>query len=298
MDQNTPPVAVEVTTAKITPHGHDDDAKPAAGDDRFYSVTTLIGALDKPAIVYWAAEQTAISACQIAGSLPARIAEDGEEAVVKWLRDARFRPPKGIRSSAELGSAVHDAVETYALTGTRPEVDEEVLPFLDQFDAWAQQFSPVYEAAEAAVYNRTFGYAGTLDAICVIDGQRVLVDYKTTRKDVDGRGKPTGPYPEVALQLAAYRHAELLATFTARRFEQFRRRYYLLSEVEAAECEPMPKVDGAVVIHMTPNRCTAHPVRVDQSVFDAFLYAVECFRWQQDLSKRVIGAPLELGVAA
>lgn len=280
-------------TAPVVALGHDDEAKPQASDERFYSVTTLIGALDKPALLYWAAEQAAIAACRVASSLPSRIEEEGEEAVVKWLRDARFRKPKGIRSAAELGVAVHDAIEEYALTGVRPVVDDEVRPFLERFDGWAQSWSPRYLAAEAAVYNRRFGYAGTLDAIIEIDGQKVIADYKTTRSDVDSRGKPSSPYPEVALQLAAYRTAELLATFRARRFEQFRRRYYLLSDVEVSECVPMPAVDGAVVIHITPDRCEAYPVRTDKDVFDSFLYAVECFRWQQDLSKRVIGAPLE-----
>ena len=280
-------------TQSVTAHGHDDEAKPQTGDDRFFSVTTLIGALDKPALLYWAAEQTAIAACQVARSLPDRIDEEGEDAVIKWLRDARFRRPKGERSAAELGSAVHDAIETYALTGTRPVVDDEVLPFLDQFDEWAQVWQPKYLAAEAAIYNRTYGYAGTLDAIVEIDGQTVIVDYKSTRKSVDSRGKVSTPYPEVALQLAAYRNAELLATFRARRFEQFRRRYYLLSDVEADDCEPMPAVDGAVVIHITPDHCHAFPVMTNEPVFDSFLYAVECCRWQQDLSKRVIGAPLE-----
>lgn len=285
------------TPPTVAPLGHDDSAKPSEADARFWSATTLTGALDKPALIYWAAEQTAIAACQVAQSLPARISEEGEEAVVKWLRDARFRKPKGQRSATELGTAVHDAIEQYALTGTKPVIDDEVRPFLDRFDEWAQEFSPAYEAAEAAVYNRRYRYAGTLDAIATIDGKRVILDYKTSRKSVDARGKRTGPYPEVALQLAAYRHAELLATFRARRFEQFRRRYYLLSEVEAAECVPMPEVDGAVVIHITPDVCEAYPVRADQAVFDAFLYATECFRWQQDLAKRVIGAPLEKGAS-
>ena len=171
-----------MSDAKVTPLGHDDEAKPGAGDARFYSVTTLIGALDKPALIYWAAEQTAIAACKVAGSLEARIAEDGAPQVIKWLRDARLRPPKDKRSAAELGSAVHDAIETYALTGVRPETDSEVRPFLDRFDEWAQVFSPRYEAAEAAVYNRTDGYAGTLDAICVVDGMRLLVTTSPPRR--------------------------------------------------------------------------------------------------------------------
>ena len=269
------------------------DVKPQAEDLRFYSVTTLIGALDKPALLYWAAEETAKAAVKVATTLKRRINEEGEAEVVKWLRDARFRPGKDVRSASELGTAVHDAVEQYALTGVRPDVDDEVRPFLDRFDEWAQIWQPEYLAAEAAVYNKTYGYAGTLDAIAMIDGQRVLLDYKTSRKSVGSDGKPSKPYPEAALQLSAYRHAELIATWRARRFEKYRRRYYLLNTDEEKLGEPMPELDGAVVLHITPEHADLYPVRADEAVFEKFLYCIEVFDWANGLAKEVIGSPLE-----
>ena len=271
--------------------GHDDSAKPSEGDERFWSVTTIIGTLDKPALLYWAAEQAAEAACDIAGSLRTRISEDGREAVVKWLRDARFRPRKGQRTATALGSAVHDACEELALTGTWPRVDDEVRPFVENADRLLQRLQPTFEAAEAAVYNRTYGVAGTLDAIAVIDGQRLVLDWKTSRKDADAQGNATTAYPEHALQLAAYRNMELLATFRARRFEKFRRRYYLLSEAEAADAVAMPETDGAMVLHLTPGHGAAVPVRTDEVVWEAFLYAQEVARWQLEVSKTVIGDP-------
>jgi len=265
---------------------------PEKDDLRFYSVTTLIGALDKPALLYWAAEEAAKAAVGVRTSLSRRVKEEGEDAVVKWLRDARFRPQKGKRSASELGTAVHDACEQYALTGVRPDVDEEVRPFLDRFDAWAQIWQPKYIAAEAAVYNKTYGYAGTLDAIAEIDGQTVILDYKSSRKSVGSDDKPTKPYPEAALQLSAYRYAELLATWRARRFEKYRRRYYLLNTDEEELGAKMPKLDGAVVLHLTPEHAELYPVKADEEVFEKFLYCIEVFDWQQTLAKQVIGQPL------
>jgi hypothetical protein len=282
-----------VATEGVTRPGETDVLKPGDDDRRFHSVTTILGALDKPALLYWAAEQTARLAIRVSKSLPVRVEEDGLEETVKWLRDARFRPPKGERSATELGTAVHDAAEQYALTGVRPEVDAEVLPYLDQFDRWAQIWQPKYIAAEAAVYNLTFGYAGTLDAMAEVGGMKCIVDYKSSKKSVDLDGKPTSPYPEAALQLAAYRHAELMATFRARRFEKFRRRYYLLNDVERDMAMEMPQVDGGLVIHITPEHCDAYPVKCGEDVFEAFCYLIENFRWQQELSKTVIGLPLE-----
>lgn len=276
-------------------YGEQDVPNPDQHDQRFWSVTTILSQLDKPALLYWASEQTANAACDQAPYLQQRIENEGRETIVKELRDARFKPPKGRRSATELGTAVHDACEQYALTGQRPEVDDEVRPFLEQFDRWAQRWQPKYEAAEMAVYNLTYGYAGTTDFIAVVDGVRFIGDYKSSAKDVGADGKPTGPYPEVALQLAAYRHAELAATWRARRFERYRRRYYLLSEAEKSAGVPMPEVDGGLVIHITPGHCTARPVKCDAEIFDAFTFAIEIARWQIDTSKTVIGPPLEGG---
>lgn len=286
------------------------------GDMRLWSVTSIIGCLDKPALLYWAAEQAALAAVASARSLPARIAEEGEEPVIKWLRDARFRKPKGRLSATGLGSCAHNACEEYALTGTRPDrarlaeiiraeggarfdgVDNE-LPvlerMLDRFDEWLQRFTPSYQATEVVVYHPTYGYAGQADAFLTIDGFRAIVDYKSSREGFDSKGNPKTPYAEAALQLAAYRWAEFAAVWRPRRIEQFRRRYYLLSDVERDRAVPVPEVDGGLVIHVTPDHCEAFPVRCDQRVHEAFLFVQEAARWVNGLAKDVIGMPLVPG---
>ena len=268
--------------------------KPADDDARLWSVTTIIGALDKPALLYWAAEQTATCAVDQLDTVRAMV-NDGDRAdTIKWLRDARFRRPKGERTAAELGTAVPEACEQFALTGTRPEVDPDVAPFLDQFDRWCDKFQPVYEAAEVTVYSPQYGYAGTCDAFLSVDGVRCIVDYKTSKKSVDARGKATSPYPEqVALQLAAYRYAELAAVWRPRRMEQFRRRYYLLGEAEKAMAVPVPEVDIGLVIHITPEHCEAWPMECGAEIHKAFLYVLEAARWMFQTSKTVMGLPLQ-----
>ena len=270
-----------------------DGQKPADDDERHWSVTTIIGCLDKPALLYWAAEQTAVAAVNSARTLEARVEEEGVDTVVKWLRDARFRRDRTQRTAAELGTEVHAACEAYALTGQRPDVDAEVQPFLDQFDRWAQEFQPVYQAAEVTVYSPSYGYAGTCDAFLTVGGVRCIVDYKSSRKSFDNRGNPTTPYPEVALQLAAYRHAELAAVWRPRRMEQYRRRYYLLGQAEREMAVPVPEVDTGLVIHITPDHCDAYPVECGPDIFEAFLFVQEAARWQFQTSKTVIGRPLE-----
>lgn len=294
-----------------------DMSSQAVTDRAFWSVTTIIGSLDKPALLYWSAEQTAVAAIGSEATWRGLIADcnDGcthDSAVdcqaVKWLRDARFRRPHNRLTAAELGTVVHALCETYALTGVRPSrddmaskirdaggagvvVDRELDPvtaMLDRFDDWLGRFTPSYQATEVTVFNPTAGYAGTTDAFLSIDGVRFIADYKTSRRPLERR-----PYPEVALQLAAYRHAELAAVWRPRRTEKFRRRYYLLSAAEQEMAVPVPEVDGGLVIHITPDGCEAFPVDCGPDQFRSFRHVQQAARWSFELSKGVIGEPLE-----
>lgn len=274
--------------------------KPEPNDQRLWSVTTIIGVLDKPALLYWAAEQTAKAACSISKSLTARIDEDGEENVVKFLRDARFRRAKGMLSDSEFGTQMHALCERYALTGERPTPSAEMfgadlaaaVACLDRFSEWLDAFQPSYQATEVMVATPSYGIAGTTDGFMTIDGVRMIFDLKFSKKSYDARGKPTGLYPEVALQLAAYRFSELAAVWRPRRFEVFRRRYYALSKAEIEMAAPVPEVDAGLGIKITPEYATASPVRCDEDVYRYFLNCLEVARFQFDVAKDVIGAPL------
>jgi hypothetical protein len=254
------------TTQQLGQEAVDVD-KPSEDDLTLWSVTTIIGVLDKPALLYWAAEQTANAAIDSIATWQAMLEDQGREDAVKWLRDARFRRPKTTLSDANLGTVVHKVCETYALTGSKPDaefiaelirrdggpqcdVDAETAvaqTMLDQFDDWLDRFQPSYQATEVVVFHPQFGYAGQADAFLTIDGVPLIGDYKTSRKNVDARGQLTGPYPEVALQLAAYRHAQFAAVWRPRRFEKYRRRYYLLSEAERALAGPGARRRGSGV---------------------------------------------------
>lgn len=280
-----------------------DQPKPDPEDREFWSVTTILGAVDKPALLYWSAEQTALAAVHSTSTWRGMLTDDDPDCqhtdaascnAVKWLRDARFRKPKGLRSAAQLGTEVHAACESYALTGTRPEVDPEVAPFVEQFDRWLQKFTPSYQATEVTVYHPDLGYAGTCDAFLTIGGVRFIADYKSSRKHLDSRGRPSTPYPEqVGLQLAAYRWAKFAAVWRARRAEKFRRRYYLLSPTEQLLAEPVPEVDTGLVIHITPEGCEAFPIVCDENVFEAYLAVQDVARWLWQDSRAVMSHPLE-----
>lgn len=266
--------------------------QPADTDQRLWSVTTIIKlSSGNDGLVEWAARETAKAAVQSLKTVETMVSDSGPDAAVEWLRSARYRALQGQRTATELGTAVHHACETYVLTGTRPQVDPEVAPFLDRFEDWCERFGPEYEAAEMTVYNPAYDYAGTLDGIVKIGGQAVLIDYKTSREDTDAKGQPRKPWPDVALQLAAYRHAEFAGLWKTRRYEQFRRRYYLLGADEQADAVPIPQVDGGLCLYITPQRCEVYPVRCDEAVFQHFLYAVERARWTE-LARTALGDPI------
>jgi hypothetical protein len=124
--------------------------------------------------------------------------------------------------------------------------------------------------SEATVYSPAESYAGTLDAVVKIGGRTLLVDYKTG-KDI---------YPDVALQLAAYAHAE----------------YVLLADGTSV---PMPAVDGAFALHLREfdeelgdRGYSLIPVDVGQAAWDAFRFVREVMRWMEETSKGVLSQPI------
>jgi hypothetical protein len=287
--------------------------QPDDGDELFWSVTTIINALDRPQITWWTCEQTATSAIDNEATWKAMLNDVGRDDTITWLCNAKNRRPKNLLSDTTLGTAIHKVCETYALTGIRPDRDfiaaqvehaggpqtdiahetDVLAGMLELFERWLQRFTPEYEATEVCVYSPLWGYAGQSDAFMKIDGVRFITDYKSTRKPRLKNGKPKTPYTEVALQLAAYRHADFAAVWRPRRFEKQFRRYYLLSADERARAVPVPEVDAGLCILITPEACEAYPVQCGPEIHNEFLYVQEAFRWQQEISKNVIGDPLQ-----
>jgi hypothetical protein len=286
--------------------------EPEKDDLRFFSVTTILKALNSPALEYWAIKTTATRALDSPATISAMLEEVGRDSTINWLCKARYDRPKTKLGSDQLGTVTHKLCEEYALTGRKPDADaieslvrshaartvdldveiDLVLKMLDQFDRWLQRFTPVYTAAEMAVFSRRYGYAGCLDAILTVGGVKLLTDYKTRREPLTAKGGPQRPYGETSLQLSAYRHADIAAIWRARRVEKNYRRYYLLNETENDMAQPIPAVDGGLCIIITPESCEAYPMNCGDEVFDYFLNTIEIFRWEEDMSKRVVGDAL------
>lgn len=252
-----------------------------SGDLNLYSVTTLIkeGLGTGKGLVYWHSTQPLKWAVENLDAFTA-LAKADPDMAVKTAADSRYA--KSGKAAAR-GTDLHHAAEQLAL-GQTTDVEPHILPYLDQYQAFLARFEPTFLMSEAPVYNVTQHYAGTCDGIMEIGGRTVIFDIKTTDKDLDARSRP--PYPEVALQLSAYAHCELVGLLSEKREINYRR-YYVYSPDQ--HHEPMPQVDGAVCIVVSPFDCRMLPVRIDDEVYRAFLHVRECARWQIDISGRVIG---------
>lgn len=253
------------------------DAQP----ESFWSVTTIIKAgLPSPALTAWGmkavAEFAAANHRVLSGMLSGvRIVKgadgmqvvsdpDAVQGAIDWLKGAPYRERD---RKANLGSALHEWAEAYALGRPHATPADAIAGHVESFQQFLDLWQPRYELTEATVYSRSESFAGTLDAIAEIPGLgRVLLDYKTSS---------SGIYPEAALQLAMYRHAEFVG---------------MPDGTEA----PMPEVDGCVVVwvHGDGTPADVIPVIADEQVFRSALFVREVMRWAEETSKGVIGQPL------
>lgn len=295
------------------------DTKAEAGDEVFYSVTTILGVLDKPALINWAVSETATRCVAQLDKVRRRLDEEGSEEAIALIEKLRWETG-GLLRDSELGTIAHQLFDQWATSGRRPDVEPELHPqhaingavlaeadritlqrMLDQFDkGFLQAFQPVYDACEVVVYNPAFRYAGQCDGFVRIKGMRLIMDYKTSRKSWTRDGKERGPYPEVGLQLAAYRWATHAAVWRARRYSAYSRRYYLLSANERELAVPVPEVDNGIAVYVTPDICRVHPVQCGRSndwtepgMFESFIYVREAARWLFDVAPEVVGPAME-----
>jgi hypothetical protein len=178
-------------------HRYKIDGVPADG------VTTLIkNGLPKPALMYWSAKSVAEHVADIPDSELQVLRDLGRDGMVAALKSVPWkqRDDAGVR-----GTDIHKLAERL-LHNEDVEVPDPLTGHVEAclrfFDDW--QVQPV--SIERVVGHRKWRYAGTYDLVADVvrpdTGQtvRALLDWKTAA---------SGIWPETALQLAAYRWAEV-----------------------------------------------------------------------------------------
>lgn len=237
-------------------HSYTIDGKRAVG------VTTALKGIPKDALVPWAAREVATYVVDNIYDVKRMLDSGGRYPTIDFLKGI---PNQKRDSAAVRGTEVHALAEKY-IKGEEIEVDDAVRPYVDGYAAFIKDWNPVSVHEELVVASRKHGYAGTLDSIQDIPTLgRCLVDYKT--------GK--GVYGETALQVAAYRYADV----------------YLDADGEE---QPMVSVEKTFVLHIQPDSYDLVPLVADEVAFGFYLKAQANYlaNVQSKRLDKLLGIPL------
>jgi hypothetical protein len=179
---------------------------------KYPSVTTILSAINKPALVPWAANRERDKVATAAADLYAAWAAQTvrpplpRSAYLATLH-AALGPVRAheqlLEVAGDVGSQTHRLIEWAirtrlgAVAGPEPIVCAEAQHGFQVFDTWAASVRLKPVLVERVVHSVAHGYAGTLDLLARVHGKLVTIDFKTGR----------AVYPEALLQNAAYRMA-------------------------------------------------------------------------------------------
>jgi len=298
--QAAQPVKRRRAAKERAPTGPDRIPKPSQGwyrdkvtGEKYRRVTTILeqGCAKGDALTIWAGNITAETAMAHLPQLVAARTPEQRAEMTTWLKRTHIRKKDERR---DVGTAVHKLIEADVLGEPVPEElldNPELAPFLEQFLRFVEEWQITFEASEMVVGNRTAGYAGTLDYLLRsplvaaalaahfgtdVPADSVLIGDTKTGGELDVKGV----YPEAALQMSAYRRAEV-------------------AWLRDGSTVPMPAAHTTgVVLHLRPEGYRLLPVVCDDDVFAAFLVIQQAAEWASGLSKKVIGSALRLPVPA
>jgi len=224
------------------------------------SVTTILGLVDKPALIQWAADRTLDWAIENASLLFVK----DEEGARRWgkYRWADVRDERG-----EVGTGIHETIESMHTGGWNyPVLDDEQVRIMQQWDLLNQRYTLVPHRSEFTVWGGlgTTGdedWAGTADGLWDITDNEtgeawfnVVIDLKTSKNT----------WPEHWLQLSALRHADFI----------------MAKQPDGTWLEEqLPPGDGVAVIHLREDK---YSVMVETD--EVLLYMM----YQQFLSYRSV----------
>jgi hypothetical protein len=228
-------------------HGYTINGEKAIG------VTTAIGkGVPKPALMYWAAKCVAEEAWDFMEMLrekELRIRPSDRANTIEHLKKAPIRKRD---DAAVRGTKVHHYAEKIMRAET-VEVPDELAGHVESAVRFMDEWKVRPLLIERTIGSYRWGYAGTFDLIAELpDGRRVLFDYKTGQ---------SGIWPDTALQLAAYQHADAYVAEDGTELP--------MTEVGVTEAKAVwVRADGYDVI----------PLQTDGKVFKVFLHALQVAR--------------------
>ena len=213
------------------------------------SVTAITGVIGKGGgLLQWGANQAT-------SYLRKQFEQASEEEWAELIHDdklwddARFAHRRMKQEAADIGSQAHKWIESL-LRGTEEPLpaDRQVKSACEAAMRWLSQNIPEALDCERKVFSVRYGYAGTLDKVAVIHGERCVLDWKTGN----------AIYPEHKIQTAAYAKA-----YTEETGEEISCRWLIRLGKKDGKFEPVQLTEGL------------------EDDFKAFLAAKELWTWQQ-----------------
>lgn len=234
----------------------------------YWSATTILGVVNKPAIAPWMAKMEREAVIEVACDMWEELRQKSltviqDRTVYRTLLESRIgRQKAGDREKAtagDIGTQAHEMIDWHLRqllglkVGPAPKISEKALWAFMAFEDWAQKMELLPLRTEQVVYSKKYEYAGTLDLLGWImkDGKRqlMLCDFKTAK----------AIYPESFCQLSCY--AAALAEMQ-------------LEEPDVLMVVRLPKLD-------TDPEFEVKEVTNIASHFNAFLAAKALWDWQR-----------------
>lgn len=245
-----------------------------ANGTRIPGVTSILdGGLPKKQLITWAANATA------------------EGAVNRWdeLSDmpvaSRLKALQGIRyeitnKAKNKGTLVHGYAAKLVKGEGVSDIDDELRPYVENYVRFLDEHNVVPILVETVVVNYTFGYAGTLDLVAE------MISPDTARREtwgLDIKTSAKGIWAETALQLAAYRYAEVYVGDDG------------AEHPFPVIVEGMPRpVERCGAINVTGSDAVLVPTMSGESELNVFRHAARIYRWDQDEKSGLVLNPLSM----
>jgi hypothetical protein len=161
-----------------------------------YGVTSIIGIINKPQLMYWAVNQAVDF---LKNSLEPGKGYD-EIEIGNILEGAKYAHRTKSKEATDLGKLFHSWAEDYInkkIAGkgkVKMPVNKKLQGSVKNFLDWEKEHKVKWLSSERKIYSKKYEYAGTLDAEARIDGELSVIDFKTSKAIYDDYFLQTASY--------------------------------------------------------------------------------------------------------
>lgn len=237
---------------------------------RIPGVTSRTGdGVPKPKLINWAGNATA----EYAVDNWQRLTDLAPSARLKELQGARYAVSNKAKNK---GTQVHRLAERL-VTGEQVAIPEGLEGYVEAYVRFLDEFDVRPILVERTVYSAQHNYCGTFDLIAeLLDPDDPEPDPEARRRQtwlLDIKTGEKGVFGETALQLAAYRFAEVWVDQDGTEYD-------------------MPEVELCGAVHLGPDGYQLLPVEAGPVQHRQFLYAAQMAEFVAN-DRDLIGEPIE-----